>query len=66
MATHSSILAWEIPWAEDSDGLQFMGLKRVGHDLMTNTFTFQEGTTRDHFHPLSHVRTLVITLGPLE
>ena len=26
MATHSSILAWKIPWAEDPDGLQFMGL----------------------------------------
>ena len=25
MATHSSILAWEIPWTEEPDGLQFMG-----------------------------------------
>ena len=28
MATHSSILAWRIPWTEDPDGLQFMGLQR--------------------------------------
>ena len=32
MATHSSILAWEIPWTEELDGLQFMGSQRVGHD----------------------------------
>ena len=32
MATHSSILAWEIPWTEESGGLQSMGLQRVRHD----------------------------------
>ena len=26
-ATHSNILAWKIPWTEESDGLQFMGLQ---------------------------------------
>ena len=31
MATHSSIHAWRIPWMEDPDGLQSMGLERVGH-----------------------------------
>jgi len=31
MATHSSILAWKIPWAEEPGGLQSMGLQRVGH-----------------------------------
>ena len=35
MATHSSILAWEIPKTEKSGRLQFMGLQRVGHDLVT-------------------------------
>ena len=30
MATHSSILAWEIPWTEEPGGLQSMGLQRVG------------------------------------
>ena len=32
MATHSSILAWEIPRTEETGGLQFMGLQRVGHN----------------------------------
>ena len=32
MATHSSILAWRIPWAEESGRLQTMGLPTVGHD----------------------------------
>ena len=32
MATHSSILAWRIPWTEEPGGLPFMGSQRVGHD----------------------------------
>ena len=32
MATHSSVLAWRIPWMEKPDGLQSMGSHRVGHD----------------------------------
>ena len=32
MATHSSTLAWKIPWTEEPGGLQSMGLQRVGHD----------------------------------
>ena len=32
MATHSSILAWRIPWTEDPNGLQSMGSQRAGHD----------------------------------
>ena len=32
MTTHSSILAWRIPWTKEPDGLQFMGSQRVGHD----------------------------------
>ena len=32
MATHSSILAWRIPWTEEPGGLQPMGSQRVGHD----------------------------------
>ena len=37
MATHSSILAWRIPWREEPHRLYFMGLQRVSD---TNTFTF--------------------------
>ena len=38
MTTHSSILAWKIPWIEEPGGLQSMGLQRVRHDWVTNTF----------------------------
>ena len=36
MATHSSILAWKIPWMKEHGGLQSMGSPRVRHDLVTN------------------------------
>ena len=39
MTTHSSILAWRIPWTEEPGQLQSMGLKRVGPDWATNTQT---------------------------
>ena len=42
MATHSSTLAWKIPWTEEPGELESMGSLRVGHDF---TFTF-------HFHKL--------------
>ena len=32
MATHSSTLAWKVPWTEESDRLQSMGSQRVGHN----------------------------------
>ena len=38
-ATHSSVLAWIIPWTEEPGGLQFMGSQIVGHDWATNVFT---------------------------
>ena len=40
MATHSSILAWKTPWAEEPGRLQSMGSQRVGHNWATLTFTF--------------------------
>ena len=46
MATHSSNLAWRIPWTEEAGGLQSMGLQRVRHDWATIT----------HMLLLSHVR----------
>ena len=40
MVTHSSILAWEIPWTEETGGLQSMEMQRIRHDLATtNTQT---------------------------
>ena len=35
MATHSSILAWQVPWTKEPGGLQSMGSQRVGHDSDT-------------------------------
>ena len=42
MATHFSTLAWEIPWTEESGGLQSLGSLRVGQDWVTSLsfFTF--------------------------
>ena len=55
MATHSSILAWRIPWTEEPGGLQSMGLRRAGHDWATNTFTlFQDQSQRK---PTSHYKS---------
>ena len=45
IATHSSTLAWKIPWTEEPGRLQSMGSRRVGHLLSDFTFTF-------HFHAL--------------
>ena len=44
MATHSSILAWRIPWTEEPGGLQFIGSQRVRHDgnYSTNTLTLRD------------------------
>ena len=36
MATHSSILAWRIPWTEEAGGVQSMGLQRVRHNRATS------------------------------
>ena len=41
MATHSSILAWRIPWTEEPDGLHSMVSERVKHDWVTNTLQFE-------------------------
>ena len=50
MATHSSMLAWRIPWIEEPGGLQSMGSQRVRHDLETehgqiNTMTYTHNVT---------------------
>ena len=37
MATHSSILAWRIPWTQEPGRLQSMGSQRIRHDSETNT-----------------------------
>ena len=40
MATHSSILAWRVPWPEEPGELQSTGSQRVRHDLVTKHSTF--------------------------
>ena len=42
MATHSSILAWRIPWTEEPGRLKSIGWQRAGHDWVTNAFTFNK------------------------
>ena len=39
MASHSSVLAWRIPWTEEPDRLQSMRSQRVEHDKVTNIYT---------------------------
>ena len=50
IATHSSIVAWEIPWSEEPGGLQSMGSKESKHDLTTKplprVISNMEGTER--------------------
>ena len=59
-ATHSSILAWRIPWTEEPDCLQSMGSQRVGHNLATKqqqqypqVTTFKSATFTDSYRPLA-------------
>ena len=51
MATHSSILAWRMPWTEEPGGLQSMGLRRVGHNKGTEqqqeAFLALDGTSKE-------------------
>ena len=61
MATHSSILAWRIPWAEKTGGLQSMGLQSAGHDdwvtkqvcACTHTLSLTHTHTHTHTHNIS-------------
>ena len=57
MATHSSILAWRIPWTEEPGRLQSMGLQRVGHDWSDLVCSYLPGLT-------AYVGTLASTTRP--
>ena len=51
--THSSILAWRIPWIKEPGRLLSMGSQKVRHKCMTNTFTFTfKGSARSLLFPL--------------
>ena len=44
MATHSSMLAWRIPWTDEPGGLQSMGSQRVRHDQVTHASLYHWAT----------------------
>ena len=56
MATHSSILAWEIPWTEERGGLQSMWSQRIGH---VSSVQFSRSVVPDSLRPheSQHART---------
>ena len=65
MATHSSILAWRIPWTEEPGRLQSMGSQRVRHDWVVFTFTLSFLKTclnNSSFKSMSQPSTLPINL----
>ena len=53
MATHSSTLAWKIPWTEEPGRLQSMGSRRVGHDWVTSLSLFVFMHSRRKWQPTS-------------
>ena len=58
MATHSSILAWSIPWTEEPCGLQSIGLQRVRHGWVTNTHTHTHTHTHIYIYLCTYCNTL--------
>ena len=61
MATHSSTLAWKIPWTEDPDRLQFMGSQRVRHDRATSLSLFF--TALANLHCEAQFKCLILIWG---
>ena len=47
METHFSILAWKIPWTEESGGLQSMVLQRVRHDWVSKHIVYDHKVSKD-------------------
>ena len=59
-ATHSSILAWRIPWTEKPCGLQSIGLQRIGQDQATNIFTFTVNLTFIYLYKGKKIPILIL------
>ena len=57
MATHSSILAWRIPWSEEPGGLQSTGSQRVGHDWATSLPKDEQQLSREKSRQVIFWRT---------
>ena len=62
MATHSSVLAWRIPWTEKPGGLQSMGSHRVRHDWSALAAAAAAFYKKNHDKPNSVLKSRVITL----
>ena len=60
MATHSSILAWGIPWTEEPGRLQYMVLQRVRHDSVTKQQQQQQQTNSVHTQGEKQIRSFPI------
>ena len=60
MATHSSILAWKIPWTEEPGGLQSMGSQRVRHSLVTEQQQLQ--LMNDKYYQIATWQILILKI----
>ena len=59
MVTHSSILAWRIPWTEEPGGLQFMGSQRIWHDWVhIHTYADSDRTRNPEFYLLPSITVM--------
>ena len=65
MASHSSILAWKIPWTEEPSGLQSMGLQRVGHNWTRTHSPLTQGKKRWSNQYSGHLIYIFPPLGSL-
>ena len=63
MATHSSMLAWRIPWTEEPDGLQCVGPQSVGHDWSDLACTYAPLHIYPILQPTSNLLFSAVTLG---
>ena len=61
MATHTSILAWRIPWTEESERVQSLGSQRVRHDWATKTVSLWDAV----FSKISFPSIAIPSLSPL-
>ena len=65
MATHSSILAWEMPWTEEPGGLQSVGSLRVRRDLVSKTMTTMVLTSSVFIYFLRNRHTVLHSGEPI-
>ena len=56
MATHSDILAWKIPWSEESGRLQYMGLQKVKHDWVSKHKVLVAPWKKSYDKPSEHIK----------